>query len=269
MSASIDLFQLAHARHFAVRRQDQFHAHDFLFQRAAADIRERLNEITRNFQSVLLCGGPANSSFQDIYPQATRLAMVTPALLSGYVGQFDLIIVLGELHRANDLPGLLVQLRRALLPDGVMLAAFAGGETLRELRQALMQAEISVLGGASPRVFPFVDTQQMAGLMQRAGFSLPVIDSEVLSVSYRDMFHVMDDVRGMAESNYLSARYKSITPSRLFFEAARIYQESYAEPEGRVVASFEIIFLIGWAPHESQQKPARRGSGQVSLAEIL
>lgn len=269
MTQNPDVFCSAHARQFLRRASARFSSHDFLYTWAARDIAERLQDIKREFTKVLVCGLHGRDILCGRYPDATYLEDVAPETLLDYAGQFDLILVLGDLHRANDLPGVLVQLRRALVPDGVMMAAFAGGETLRELRDALLHAEMEVLGGASPRVFPFADKQQMASLMQRAGFALPVVDSELLHVSYRDMFHVMDEVRGMGESNCLMNRYTSLTPSRLFFEAARYYQDTFAEDDGRVQASFEILFLIGWAPHESQQQPARRGSGQVSLTDVL
>lgn len=269
MTQNPDVFCSAHARQFLRRAASRFSSHDFLYTWAARDIAERLQDIKRVFSKVLVCGARGRDVLGDRYPNATYLTDVTPEALLDYAGQFDLIVSLGDLHRANDLPGVLIQLRRALVPDGVMMAAFAGGETLRELRESLLHAEMDVLGGASPRVFPFADKQQMAALMQRAGFALPVVDSELLNVSYRDMFHVIDEVRGMGESNSLMNRYTSLTPSRLFYEAARYYQDKFAESDGRVQASFEILFLIGWAPHESQQKPARRGSGQVSLTDVL
>lgn len=267
--SSSDLFHAGHAHRFSMRTLSEFPAHDFLHAWVARDIKDRLADITRQFSSVLLSGYHTVDYFGEMFPNATVVACATPDILHTWQGQFDLIISMDEMHRANDLPGLLIQMRRALKPDGVMMSAFAGGETLHQLRSAVMHGEMMVLGGASPRVFPFTDTQQMAGLMQRAGFSLPVIDSEILTVSYRDMFHLIEDIRGMGASNSLVNRYKSFTPLRVFSEAARYYQEHFAEEDGRVAASFEIIFLIGWAPHESQQKPARRGSGQISLTTVL
>ncbi len=269
MTSAPDIFSPSHIDIFRNRADRDFLLYDFLYERAAGDIRERLACIKRQFQSVLLCGYHTARSFDDIFPDAVALRQVSPEKLSQHTGQYDLIISLGDLHHENDLPGLLIQMRRALKPDGVLMAAFAGGETLHQLRSSLMQAEIAVMGGASPRVFPFADKQQMAALMQRTGFALPVVDSELMQVSYRDIFHLMKDVRGMGESNVLTSRYRLFTPSKLFAEAARIYNETFPDDGGRVLASFEIIFLIGWAPHESQQKPAKRGSGQLSLTEIL
>lgn len=263
------IFNTARRLNFEKRATASFATHDFLYQWVAKDITERLSEITRVFQSVLLSGAHTENLFKEKFPDATILRHATPENLVAEAGKYDCIISIGEMHVANDLPGLLIQMRRALKPDGVLIAAFAGGETLHELRASMMQAEIAVTGGASPRVYPFADKQQMAGLMQRAGFSLPVVDSEILTVSYRDIFHVMSDVKGMGESNSLNQCYKKFTSSRLFFEANKIYAEQFPDRDGRVSASYEIIFVIGWAPHESQQKPARRGSGQVSLTDVL
>ena len=269
VSEASSLFRPDHIQGFVRRAAPRFADHAFLYDWTARELHERLADITREFSSVLVCGDHTAWYFADMFPRAIVLTDPTPEALAAYPDQFDVMIVMGGLHRVNDVPGVLIQMRRALKPDGVLMGAFAGGETLHELRTALMQAEMDCLGGASPRVYPFIDKQHMAGLMQRAGFALPVVDSEVMRVSYRDMFHVISDVRGMGESNALDDRYNAFTPSKMFFKAAQIYQDNYAEPDGRVMASYEIIFLIGWAPHESQQQPARRGSGQVSLTEIL
>lgn len=251
------------------RSADVFSDHDFLYQWVAKDIQERLSVITRNFSDVLLGGAQTSIFFKKQFPNSETIKTATPEALADKTEYYDCIISMGEMHTANDLPGLLVQMRRALKPDGVMIAAFAGGETLHELRASLMNAEMEVLGGASPRVYPFVDKQQMAGLMQRAGFSLPVVDSEILTISYRDIFHVMADIRGMGEGNSLHDCHKKMSSSRLFFKAAQYYQDHFKDKDGRVDATYEILFVIGWAPHDSQQKPAKRGSGQVSLSEIL
>jgi NADH dehydrogenase [ubiquinone] 1 alpha subcomplex assembly factor 5 len=269
MTSSPTIFNMSRKLGFAKRAKKSFKNHDFLYQWVAKDIGERLLLIKRDFQSVLLSGAYTANYFQDRFKGATLSEYTTPESLMDQAGQYDCILSMGELHTANDLPGLLIQFRRALKPDGVFIAAFAGGESLYELRAALMQAEMDVTGGASPRVYPFIDKQQMSALMQRAGFSLPVVDSEILTISYRDMFHVISDIRGMGESNGLTDCHKNFSSSKLFFEAAKLYQNSYQEHDGRVSATYEIIFVIGWAPHDSQQKPAKRGSGQVSLSEIL
>ena len=181
----------------------------------------------------------------------------------------DLIVSALALQNANDLPGALVQIRRALAPDGLFLGCLLGGRTLHELRSVLTEAETSIRGGASPRVYPFADIRDMGGLLQRAGLALPVADSEQLTVRYPDLFVLMTDLRAMGASSALVARDRRPGPRSMFLEAARLYAERFADADGRIRATFEIISVSGWAPHDSQQKPARRGSGRVSLVEAL
>ncbi len=182
---------------------------------------------------------------------------------------FDLIVSALSLHLVNDLPGALIQLRRALKPDGLFLGAVLGGSSLQELREALAIAETEIAGGVSPRVAPFADIRDMGALLQRAGFALPVTDSEVLTVRYDNLFALMKDLRAMGAANTLFERARKPTSRRLFLRAAEIYAERFADADGRIRATFEIIFLSGWAPHESQQKPLRPGSAQVRLADVL
>jgi len=269
MDNSKNIFNKNRQENFRRRQQKNFSNHSFLYDWTAKEIATRLNDITREFKSVFLTGPSIFKYLGEKFPNAIISEKTSPESLVPHVEQFDCIISIGELHSSNDLPGLLIQLRRALKPDGVFIAAFAGGETLHELRHSLMQSEIKIFGGASPRIYPFIDMQQMSSLMQRAGFALPVVDSEIIPVSYKDIFHIMADIRGIGESNSLTDCHKTFSSSRLFFEASQFYQENYREISGRVKATYEIIFIIGWAPHASQQKPARRGSGQVSLTEIL
>jgi SAM-dependent methyltransferase len=181
----------------------------------------------------------------------------------------DLVVSPLVLHSVNDLPGTLLQIRRSLRPDGLFLSAMLGGETLYQLRQVMIDAEMSVRGGISPRIAPFADKPQTGDLMQRAGFSLPVVDSDVVNVTYDNLFKLMHDLRLMGEGNAIANRDKTIPPRSLFMEAARLYQERFSNPAGRITASFEIVFSIGWAPHESQQKPLKRGSATHSLADFL
>ena len=169
----------------------------------------------------------------------------------------------------NDLPGALIQIKNALKPDGLFIGAMFGGETLKELRESLIQTELNMKGGVSPRIAPFADKQDMGALMQRAAFALPVIDSETVTVTYDNLFKLMHDLRGMGESNILAARNKTY-PSRDFFtKTAEYYQTHFSEPDGRLIATFEIIFLLGWAPHASQQKPLKPGSAEKNLADVL
>lgn len=263
------LFQLDSQATFMHRSGSNFDQHNFLYKWVAKDIEIRFSEITRSFSSVLLGGNYAGQFLSGLFTKPVLSKQTTPESLSAQTEQFESIISMGELHAVNDLPGMLIQFRRALKPDGVFVAAFVGGETLNELRESLLQGEITVTGGASPRVYPFVDKQQMAGLMQRAGFALPVVDSELIKVAYRDIYHLMSDIRGMGEQNSLSARTRNFTKSKVFFEADKYYKDKFMGDDSRITATFEILFVIGWAPHHSQQQPAKRGSGQVSMTEIL
>lgn len=182
----------------------------------------------------------------------------------------DCVVSNLALHWVNDLPGALIQIKTALKPDGLFVAAVLGGETLRELRQCLMDAEISVLGGASPRVSPFIDLRDMGALMQRAGFALPVVDSDIVTVEYSTALKLMQDLRGMGASNATFNRMQKPTKRAVLMEAARLYHERFTVAEGGAIqASFEVIYVIGWRPHDSQQKPLQPGSAKTRLADAL
>jgi len=181
----------------------------------------------------------------------------------------DLVVSLLSLQFVDDLPGTLIQIRRALRPDGLFLAAVLGGATLNELRDALTAAEIETTGGLSPRVVPFLDVKDLGGLLQRAGFALPVTDTDRLTVRYDSMFDLMADLRAMGATNPLRDRTRKPTSRRLFLRAAEIYAERHADADGRIRATFEIVSASGWAPHESQQKPLKPGSAQMRLADAL
>lgn len=217
-------------------------------------IQDRLRDIKRDFPRAVHLSDQDNFDEEFLPFKSQSLDVLTSNL---------------RLHAVNDLPGALTQIRQALKPDGFFLAAMFGGETLYELRESLTHAELAIKGGVSPRVFPFADKQQMGALLQRAGFALPVVDSDILTVTYENMFALMHDLRGMGEGNMIAARDKRNPGKRLFMEAARYYDEHFKEPDGRIRASFEIIFLAGWAPHESQQKPLKPGSADTSLTEVL
>lgn len=268
MTNSTNLFDRRHLKLFQNRAAENFNQHNFLFEWARDQITDRLSDIKRNFADTVIVGNRvAINGFPNINlctddNSSSEILPLEPE-------SHDCIINILDLHSINDLPNYLLQLRHALRPDGVFMAAMFGGETLHELRTAMMQAEIETMGGASPRIYPFADKQQMGNLMQRAGFALPVIDSEIIRISYQTMFNLMGDLRGMGENNALKNRYKQFTPASCFARAAELYQHNFAEPDGRVTASFEIIFLIGWAPHASQQQPQKRGSAQISLADHL
>jgi len=182
---------------------------------------------------------------------------------------YDLVDSILALHAVNDLPGILVQARRALKPDGLFLGAMFGGETLTELRQSLAAAELEILGGISPRVAPFADVRDLGGLLQRAGFALPVADVERTTVRYRDFMQLVRDLRVMGETNALTERSRK--PMRRDMLAATLahYARHFSDPDGRLRATFDIVYLTGWAPHESQQQPLKPGSAKARLAEAL
>lgn len=273
----IRLFDRMLLRRKRRRAQKNFSAHDFLFQWAAKQLQDRLSDVTRNFPHALQIGARAALAHDKI-GVLTRMDLIQnpgcdlladEEFLPFAAGAFDLILSPLSLHSVNDLPGALIQIRRALKPDGLFLAALFGGETLHELRAALTETELTHKNGASPRVFPFADKQQMGALMQRAGFALPVVDSDILSVTYKEMAGLLADIRGMGEGNIIAARNKAYAGKDFFEKAAKAYHNLWSEKDGRIPASFEIIFLTGWAPHESQQKPLCPGSAKHSLAEAL
>ncbi|MEJ0044402.1 MAG: methyltransferase domain-containing protein [Rhizomicrobium sp.] len=182
---------------------------------------------------------------------------------------YDLVTSILALHAVNDLPGVLLQARRALKPDGLFLAALFGGETLTELRQSLAAAEIEIAGGVSPRVAPFADVRDLGGLLQRAGFALPVADVDRTVVRYRDFMQLVRDLRAMGETNALVERSRKPMRRDMLAAAVAHYARHFADPDGRLRATFDIVYLTGWAPHESQQQPLKPGSAKARLAGAL
>lgn len=201
------------------------------------------------------CDGPSVLSDAEILPLAPESVDL---IVSGLAWQF-----------VNDVPGVLAQVRRALKPDGLLLASVLGGETLKELREAWLLAETEVSGGASPRVAPFADIRDLGALLQRAGFALPVADGDTFSVTYETPLALMSELKAMAASNMLVERRRTPVTRGLLLRAAEIYKERFALTDGRVPATFEIITLTAWAPHESQQKPLQPGSAKTRLADAL
>jgi len=235
----------------------------FLHDEAHAEVQERLIEVNRRFTSpAVVTGFP--DIWQDIGPPVADddLLPLTPAA-------HDLVIHALCLHWANDPVGQLVQCRHALRPDGLFMALMFGGQTLQELRACLAEAEAEVTGGLSPRVLPMGEIRDLGGLLQRAGFALPVADSFTKTVRYRDALHLMRDLRLMGEANALAARLRRPTRRSVLMRAAEIYQAQYADAEGRIPATFEIICLTGWAPDASQPKPLKPGSAAQRLADAL
>ena len=182
---------------------------------------------------------------------------------------FDLVTSILSLHAVNDLPGTLIQIRRLLKPDGLFMAAMFGGDTVKELRLAFAAAEETTLGGASPRVAPFADVRDVGGLLQRAGFALPVTDVERTVIRYRDLSRLFGDLRAIGETNVLADRRKEALSKRTLAALFQEYEARFGDSEKRLPATFEIVFLTGWAPHESQQKPLRPGSAKARLSDAL
>jgi SAM-dependent methyltransferase len=262
---------------------------DFLLQRAAEDMAERLQGVQRDFARILILGAYSGLLTRAIAAAAPVADFVVTAEASAALlgrcpapkvqadeealpfrdGAFDLIASALSLQLVNDLPGALIQIRRALRPDGLFLGAVLGGDTLQELREAFLQAELELEGGISPRVAPMADIREFGGLLQRAGFALPVVDSDLLTVTYVSPLALMRDLRAMGAGNALSERRKTPLRRATLLRAAELYAERYPAAGGRVRASFEIIHLSGWSPHESQQKPLRPGSAKSRLADAL
>jgi SAM-dependent methyltransferase len=197
------------------------------------------------------------------------LAVGDPEALPLASSRFDLAVSLLALQHVNDLPGALAQLRRVLKADGLFIGCLLGGRTLTELRQAFGQAEVEIEGGISPRVAPFAEVREMGSLLQRAGFALPVTDVDTITVRYADPFALMRDLRAMGLTNVLTERRRTPLRRDTLMRMAAIYAERFADPDGRLRATFEVLWLSGWAPHESQQKPLKPGSAKSRLADAL
>jgi SAM-dependent methyltransferase len=260
----------------------------FLKREIAGRLVDRLGDVRRTFPDALDLGSHGDEIATALGERSTVGWLVRADLGHGFARQargpavvadeeflpftaqsFDLVVSAMDLHWVNDLPGTLVQIRRILRPDGLLLGAMLGGATLWQLRQALAAAESEVEGGLSPRVSPFADLRDAAGLLQRAGFALPVADSETIDVEYDHALALMRDLGAMGESNLVVERRRGLTRRSTLLRAAEIYGERFALPTGRVAASFEVLFLHGWAPHESQPKPLRPGSATQRLADAL
>ena len=284
------LFDRALVRRHRNRAAAALPEHDFLLRHCAALIVDRLYDVKRPFPEVLDlgCGGGAVGQALDGGKEVVQLvqadsaaAMVRRAAANGggVVADeellpfadhaFDLIVSNLSLHWVNDLPGALIQVMRTLRPDGLFVATLLGGETLTELNQVLVETDTRLLGGAAPRVSPFADLRSAAGLLQRAGFALPVADLDTVTVTYETLFSLLADLRGMGETAAHRQRDRRIPPRTYWAEAARLYAERFAEPDGRIPATFQILTLTGWSPHASQQQPLRPGSAHTRLAEAL
>jgi SAM-dependent methyltransferase len=262
------------------------HPPDFLLARAAEDLFDRLASIRRDFPRSLDLGTPT-SHFAEAIAATGRpapLRAISPLSLLTEPGlrlvvdeealpfapqSFDLVVSGFSLQWVNDLPGAFAQIRRALAPDGLFLACLPGGASLVELRVAFAQAEEEICGGASPRVSPFVDVRDLGALLQRAGFALPVADVDSFTLRYDSMFALCAELRALGAANALTQRSRRPLRRSVLMRAGEIYSARFSDPDGRVRATFEILWLSGWAPHESQQKPLSPGSARMRLADAL
>ena len=259
----------------------------FLIREVAERLLDRLDDIRRPFGRALVLGAPAGLLETALArrPGTRLLAAVddTEAMRAGpglrivadaellpfAPDRFDLVLSLMVRHWVSDLPGTLAQLRGCLAPDGLLLAAMPGGDTLTELRQVLTQAELECEGGVSPRVSPFADVRDAGSLLQRAGFALPVVDLDRITVSYGDPLRLLRELGRMGEGNALLRRRPGPLRRATLARACVLYQERFGDAAGRVPVTFDIVFMAAWKPDPSQQQPARRGSGQVRLADAL
>jgi SAM-dependent methyltransferase len=246
----------------------------FLLDRVAEDMAERLQAVLREFKNAADVGTPSDQVRNALRGRVDQIARIElpdresePLALEAE--SLDLVVSALALQFVNDLPGVLAQIRRALKPDGLLLAAMIGGDTLTELRQSFAAAEAECEGGLSPRVAPFADLRDVGALLQRAGFALPVTDVDRVVVRYTDAFALIQDLRRMGATNILVERRRTPTRRATMLRMAQIYGERFADPDTRIRATFDVIWLSGWSPHESQQQPLRPGSAKASLADAV
>jgi SAM-dependent methyltransferase len=256
------------------RRAEKLGPVTFLIDRVALDLAERLSSVLRQFEHAADIGTPSDTLRRALLGTGKVTSVEAVELGDDEIvalpeGSLDLAVSALALQLTNDLPGVLVQIRRALKPDGLFLAALLGGDTLTELRQAFAAGESEIEGGLSPRVAPFADIRDLGALLQRAGFALPVIDSERVAVRYDSVFALMQDLRRMGATNALTERRRVPLRRATLLRMAEHYGARFTDSDGRLRATFEIVFLSGWAPHQSQQQPLKPGSAKTRLADAL
>jgi SAM-dependent methyltransferase len=276
--------KLVLARRVRARREG---VETFLLDATSKELVERLSAVKRRFALALDLGTPGDALATALLQSGQIDGLIAGEPLVAFRAAripriaadeealpfaneaFDLVVSALSLQWVNDLPGAFAQIRRALKPDGLFLAALIGGETLGELRESLAIAEAEVTGGASPRVSPFIDVRTLGSLLQRANFALPVTDVERMTVRYRNARALMNDLRRMGAANAVVERSKKPLKRAIFARAEKIYAERFADPDGRLRATFDVMWLSAWAPHESQQKPLKPGSAKMRLADAL
>jgi SAM-dependent methyltransferase len=263
-------------------------AHDFLLRRAADDLVERLEIVNRRFEVALDLGShhgvlaealsqirgiPLVVALDDTEPLLRKApspkVLADPEALPFRADAFDLVVSALTLHHVNDLPGTLAQVFQLLKPDGLMLATLLGGRTLSELREVMVEAELEADGGVSPRVAPFADIRDLGGLLQRAGFALPAVDADLVTVTFSSALAFLAEVRGMGCGNVLVERRRMPMSRALLGRVLDLYHARHGGPDGRVRATFELVTMTGWTPHATQQRPLKPGSAQVSLLDAL
>ncbi len=288
MSSSALVFDRRAVRLHRERAARRFAEFDFLMRAGAERLADRLADMTGRFPLALELGTHGDVLRAAIDPRAGIETLISADIAAGFAARalgpglvadeeflpfagerFDLVLSNLSLHWVNDLPGALIQIRNCLRPDGLLLASLLGGPTLNELRTCLIEAEAEITGGASPRVSPFVELRDAGALLQRAGFALPVIDSDMLTVTYADAFALMRDLRGMGETNAVAARARHVTRRAILLRASALYAERFAAGDGRINATFDIVTLTGWAPAATQPKPLKPGSAATRLADAL
>lgn len=289
-SAAMAVFDRNLLRQRRNRAADDFADFDFLYQAVGDQLIDRLDTVRKELPVIADLGAGTSTLHKSLRHRAGTHTVInldmSPAMAKAARGfavvadedllpikpnSLDAVVANLSLHWVNDLPGALAQIRMALKPDGVFLAAVMGGESLHELRTSLMEAETAVRGGVSPRVSPLIDMQDMSALMQRAGFALPVVDRDTISVDYASPFRLMHDLRGMGATNATVHRDRTPVSKKMMMEAARIYADKFPaeDEEGGVTATFDIIYMIGWAPAASQPQPLKPGSATARLADVL
>jgi SAM-dependent methyltransferase len=247
---------------------------DILSNSIATELAERLDPITREFNRACLIAidpEPIAAAIRASGKVKNLVVLEPPAseILPLTANAFDAIFDILDLHLVNDVPGRLIQLRRALIPDGLLMACLFAGQTLNELRQSWLEAEDLVTGGVSPRVAPMIDVREMGGLLQRADLALPVVDLDRTIVRYPDAIALIHEIRSLGLSNVMTGRSRKPVTRNLLGEAISIYQQKFSDDDGRIRATIEVAWATAWSPHESQQKPLKPGSAKFRLADAL
>jgi len=244
----------------------------FLLERTLADAADRLLDVNRNFEKVLILGETTIATMLRAKLPEQKLKQITSCETLDQLPQqndFDLVITLLRLQSENDLPGAIIRLRQKLKPDGLFIAAMFGGDTLTELRQAFYKTDEDILGGLAPHIYPMASYTQAAGLLSRAGLNQPVVDTDRFTVSYRKFETLISDLRDLGETNVLNAQPKTALTHNYWTQLTQNYKIMFSREDRKLNCSFEILWLTGWAPHENQQKPLKPGSSQMHLSEAI